>query len=396
MQQKKLKVAFNSMDNNEWIGGVVYQNNLLESLSRYAPDIDIILLLNKGGSNNLPYHQRILIDGTNVLATAVYSITRLITKRNLILYNLLFNSVDGGVDITFNIPITFKRNAMLGRKIATLFWIPDFQHIHYPGFFTEQEIKNRNINYKRMAKHATIMVLSSNDALKDFKSFAPEYADKARVMNFVSYVPDEIYLEDPRRIVNKYNLPEIFFYLPNQFWKHKNHGVVFEALKLLKEKNILPNVVCTGNACDYRNPEYFGQLTSDLDQWGIKNQVYLLGIIPHEDVYRLYRQACCVINPSLFEGWSTSVEEAKSIGKRILLSDIAVHREQSPPSAVYFDPYDPLALSQKMREIWDESLWGPDAELEQKAKTELPLRMKKYAETFKSIASEAKNLVDDK
>lgn len=45
-----------------------------------------------------------------------------------------------------------------------------------------------------------------------------------------------------------------------------------------------------------------------------------------------------MINPSLCKRWSMSVEEAKSLGKRVLVSDIDVHREQDPPWAVYFDP----------------------------------------------------------
>ncbi len=36
-----------------------------------------------------------------------------------------------------------------------------------------------------------------------------------------------------------------------------------------------------------------------------------------------------LINPSQFEGWSTTVEEAKSLGVKMLLSDLEVHKEQA-------------------------------------------------------------------
>jgi hypothetical protein len=36
-----------------------------------------------------------------------------------------------------------------------------------------------------------------------------------------------------------------------------------------------------------------------------------------------------------------TVEETKSIGKTIVLSDIPIHREQAPASALYFDPSTP-------------------------------------------------------
>ena len=52
-----------------------------------------------------------------------------------------------------------------------------------------------------------------------------------------------------------------------------------------------------------------------------------------------------VINPSLFEGWSTTVEETKSLGLNMVLSDIPVHREQNPDRGVFFDPRKPASLA---------------------------------------------------
>jgi glycosyltransferase involved in cell wall biosynthesis len=65
------------------------------------------------------------------------------------------------------------------------------------------------------------------------------------------------------------------------------------------------------------------------------------------------KNSLAVINPSMFEGWSTTVEEAKLFGKTVVLSDIAVHREQSPVNGIYFDPADPVALAQQLKRVWD-------------------------------------------
>jgi len=66
------------------------------------------------------------------------------------------------------------------------------------------------------------------------------------------------------------------------------------------------------------------------------------------------RHCVCLINPSLFEGWSTTVEEAKALGKHIILSDIPVHREQNPPRSDYFHAHDANALAQIMWRRWQE------------------------------------------
>ena len=50
--------------------------------------------------------------------------------------------------------------------------------------------------------------------------------------------------------------------------------------------------------------------------------------------------ASALINPSRSEGWSTTVEEAKSFGVPMILSDIDVHREQTGGTARYFGAED--------------------------------------------------------
>ncbi|MGO7565077.1 glycosyltransferase, partial [Rhizobium johnstonii] len=52
-----------------------------------------------------------------------------------------------------------------------------------------------------------------------------------------------------------------------------------------------------------------------------------------------------LLNPSLFEGWSTTVEEALSWGVPLILSDLEVNREQAGEAAVFFDSHDAQALA---------------------------------------------------
>src|SRR5207237_7630880 len=73
-----------------------------------------------------------------------------------------------------------------------------------------------------------------------------------------------------------------------------------------------------------------------------------LGMIPLPHVYALLRACTALINPSRFEGWSTTVEEAKSFGVPMILSDIDVHREQAADAACYFGIDDPTALADRL------------------------------------------------
>jgi hypothetical protein len=100
------------------------------------------------------------------------------------------------------------------------------------------------------------------------------------------------------------------------------------------------------------------------------------------------RQSLAVIQPSLFEGWSTVVEEVKSLGKTILLSDLPVHREQNPPSAEYFNPMDAVSLAEKMIFLYATRAPGPELELEQSARQNFTSRLRHFGETFLEIVVE--------
>jgi glycosyltransferase involved in cell wall biosynthesis len=79
--------------------------------------------------------------------------------------------------------------------------------------------------------------------------------------------------------------------------------------------------------------------------------VSFLGLIPYEDVLNLIYFSKALINPSFFEGWSSTVEEAKSIGTLSIISDIPIHREQSPKNVIYFDPNDSVNLAEILENI---------------------------------------------
>jgi glycosyltransferase involved in cell wall biosynthesis len=68
-------------------------------------------------------------------------------------------------------------------------------------------------------------------------------------------------------------------------------------------------------------------------------------------VYALLRASMALINPSRFEGWSTTVEEAKSFAVPLILSDIDVHREQTGGTACYFGIDDPGMLADHLSKV---------------------------------------------
>jgi glycosyltransferase involved in cell wall biosynthesis len=126
-----------------------------------------------------------------------------------------------------------------------------------------------------------------------------------------------------------------------------------------------------------------------MSEAGIVEQIMHLGIRSRRDVLDLMRLSAAVINPSLFEGWGMTVDEARSLGKPVLISDVAAHREQDPPGATYVDPLDVRDMADKLGAVWTSAAPGPDPDAERTAGAELAARARAFGTAFTRLVREA-------
>jgi glycosyltransferase involved in cell wall biosynthesis len=252
-------------------------------------------------------------------------------------------------------------------RLKTISWIADFQHLHLPQYFTQAERDYRDKWFLELARRSSRLMLSSNAALHDFQAFAPRYADKARVVRFASLLAQQAAFADPAAAVARYHLPAKFALVVNQFWGHKNHGLVVEALALLLERGLRIPMVFLGMPADYRDPENatLSRLFQQIAARGLAGQIIILGHVPRADLVDLLRGAAVVIQPSRFEGWNTTVEDAKALARPLLCSDLIVHREQAPSALGFFDCDDAQGLSALLEQWWPSLQPGPAPAAEQ-------------------------------
>ena len=224
-------------------------------------------------------------------------------------------------------------------------WIPDFQDNRMPEFFPADELDLRKKRNGGIAESPVRVVFSSKDAEKDFRQFYPQQKTRNFVAHFAVTHPP-IASIDADAIRKKFNLPDRWFLAPNQFWKHKNQPLIIKAVARLKEKGIKVNVLFTGKEDDFRNPGYaegVKKMARDLD---VQEECRFLGFIDRAEQIWLMQHADAVIQASLFEGWSTVVEDAKALQKPVILSDLPVHREQLQQGVLFFDPLQADSLAQ--------------------------------------------------
>lgn len=345
---KRTRVGILYVYNEKWIGGTYYILNLIRALNHVEDEKkpEIVLLTEEFSTVNevkeatqYPY-----------LDYLQYPIRLGIVKRGI---NKVFSSVGvkpfSNVIKNPNIDLFYPKypKNIRSEKLKKIYWIPDFQEEHLPELFTESQLQNRRRIRSEIARKADFLVFSSKNSQSDFNRFYAGSKAEQFVLNFAVTHPD-LNGVDEGQVLSKYGLDRTFYYIPNQFWVHKNHITVLKALKELKQekKNIL--FVFSGKEHDHRSKDYFQSLKSYVADNKLEDNVKFLGFLPREDQLIILKNCMAVIQPSLFEGWSTVVEDAKAQNKFLFLSDLPIHKEQAKENCIYFERLNPNDLAAKI------------------------------------------------
>ena len=339
-----LRVAFINIPRRVWAGGYNYRNNLFVSLNRYCPGEILPVVFAGLGDDAADLAAIAQIPDVEVVQSPAFD------RRRSGLAAALALGMDRAAVAEFRasrIDVVFESARFFGWRLPfpAIAWFPDFQHRRLPHFFSPVVRWRRELGFRAQIASGRTILLSSESALHDFRKFYPGSTSNVSVVRFATWPAANSLSADPSAVIAQYNLPSRYFYLPNQFWRHKNHQVAVNALAILKRRGLDVVVAASGSKDDPREPNYFSDLMKDVVRLGLEEHFRYLGMIPLAHVYALLRSSTALINPSRIEGWSTTVEEAKSFGVPMILSDIDVHREQTGGVARYFGADDAEALA---------------------------------------------------
>ena len=377
------------VDFRGWMGGGLYVRNLARVLSELpAPERPRIVIITDGGLDAaLP---RALFN-----EAAVEAIFEPTGKPLAVKPSLAPEILTAGAPDPARIAAFLDRTACIFPVLRSMFdpnkalhWIPDFQHKHLPEMFDAAEIANRDTEFRIMTHSRPFVLLSSEAGRADMQRFYPTATAKTYIWHFTSSIDvAAAAAADPRPHCN---LPERYLFAPNQFWKHKDHRTLFRAMAALRARGIGATLACTGRAVDARHPGYGDELQRFVTDNGLQDSVRFLGVVSDVHLRELFRHAAAVVQPSLFEGWSTVVEDTKATGRPIILTDLPVHREQAADagslgSFTFYPPGDAAAVADRIAAAWPMLTTGPDEAAERAAAHSRRARADASARNFLAI-----------
>ncbi len=355
-----IRIAFTLIGGKSWTGGYNYLLNLVRVMAKYHPEAVTPVLFFGTDIDPVEAACFAAIQGTEVVMSPCMNQAR----KQASLTRSVFLGVDAPVQKLLranDIDVIFENAQFFGQRlgIPAIAWIPDFQHRGMPHLFSRPAYWKRELGFRAQIAGSRTIMLSSEDARKTCEALYPSTAGRTHVVRFA--VPPPNITPTPaqaRAVADRYELPEHYFFMPNQFWQHKNHLLVVDALALLKQRGHNMVVAASGKQLDPRLPGHFENVKAAIARSGVGENFRLLGLLPYEDLVPLMCASVALLNPSHFEGWSTTVEEARALGVPMLLSDLDVHREQAEGIACFFDRFSAESLANALQSAQEDTCGG--------------------------------------
>ena len=108
----------------------------------------------------------------------------------------------------------------------------------------------------------------------------------------------------------RYQLPVKYLFYPAQFWEHKNHVRLIQAVAELRDT--IPDI-CLVLAGHPKNG--YSASWNEVKNRGLQQNVRFLGYVPESDIPKLYRRARALIFPELF--WSNQHSAVGGLRSRL-------------------------------------------------------------------------------
>lgn len=244
--------------------------------------------------------------------------------------------------------------------------IHDLQHRLQPEFpevSANGEWERREYYFRNGTRYATLLLADSEVGKEDILNCYGPYGvtlDQVKILPFLpaSYLATEVSQSERQRVRTFYRLPERYLFYPAQFWPHKNHTRIVQALGLLKQDRGLkiPVVFCGSSTGEIRE-RTFSEVMSMSSQLGLEKEIHYLGYVPDEDMSGIYAEAVALAMPTFFGPTNIPILEAWAFGCPVLTSDIRGIREQVQDAAILVDPRSVEAIADGIYRLWtDEKL----------------------------------------
>jgi glycosyltransferase involved in cell wall biosynthesis len=235
--------------------------------------------------------------------------------------------------VTTTMDLTMLRFTRPGKTPLPLFWL---KMIGYRFLFWQSNKKSKAV------------ITISNFVREDLAKKYPFTASKTVTTHCASEPPLLIPAKKPE-FVSDFGLriPDFRFLLyVGTAFPHKNLEALVKAFEIANASQPELNLVLVG-----KREQYYERLEQAVANSPARKHIVFTGFIPDEELKWLYENAAAYAFPSLSEGFGLPGLEAMVHGCPVISSNATCLPEVYGEAALYFDPYSPEDIAQKIQTV---------------------------------------------
>ncbi|MFZ2949026.1 MAG: glycosyltransferase family 1 protein, partial [Desulfuromonadaceae bacterium] len=241
----------------------------------------------------------------------------------------------------------------MDHNIPSVLTFHDMQHEFFPKYFSSYALSARKKLWRPSAEKATRIIAISEHAkicLVERYEIAPDKIDVV----YTGYGPQFRIVDDPdmlESIRSRLGLHKPFMYYPAATWPHKNHKRLLAALKIMKERYRFDGQLVLSGIAMQANDD----VLQEIYRLGLRDNVIVLGNLPHEDLPNLYNLAQLMVFPSQYEGFGIPLIEAMACGCPVVCSNVTSVPEIVGDAALIFDPFSAEDMAVQIWALWSDN-----------------------------------------
>lgn len=218
------------------------------------------------------------------------------------------------------------------------------EHPEFPEIRNNFEFEKREILYNKVLKKSASIIVDSDQTKKNLKKRYLINSSKIKVNNFKNVLSKNV--EFDNTILSRINIEFPYIYYPAQYWCHKNHIYIIDALKKLIELKVNISVIFSGS--DKGNLKF-------LKDYSIKNEVnnniFFLGFLEEGEKNTLIKNAFSIVIPSFFGPTNLPPIEAAIIGTPAIVAKSTLWAKNENHGFKEVDLKDPNDLAKVLIDL---------------------------------------------
>lgn len=239
--------------------------------------------------------------------------------------------------MNFNLPVFYNRPYVVTLHDVIHYKMPGNKPTRFLHRFAGKWV------IRHAAQAAQKIITVSNFSKKEIVETLDVPAEKITVIYEASR-PISINESDMLAVQQKYHVSKDYIIFVGVMERKKNLLRLAEAFDQLKENYSLNiQLVMVG-----KMDKYYPEIADKLRSIKYAKDLIFTDSISDKEKYALLKGAKSFVSASLFEGFGLPGLEAMSIGVPLIVSNTEVFNEVYDNGAIYFDPYDPKDIAQKI------------------------------------------------